>query len=180
MHQFRVILISLVSGFLAGCVNTTAVTPSSDMSGSAQKKTKLKAVDYDGFFDFQWRPGQGKLILTVHQLESPFIYQSSLARGIGSNDIGLDRGQLGATRLVQFERSGNRLLLVQLNTAYRATSDNPAELRAVQDSFARSVVWGFRVVSEDNGKLEIDITDFLLRDSHDLSQWLNTQNHGSF
>ena len=56
-----------------------------------------------------------------------FLYQSSLPAGIGSNDIGLDRGQLGATRIVRFERSGPKVLLIQSNLDYRAVSNDEDE-----------------------------------------------------
>ena len=142
--------------------------------------TQSKMVNHTGFFDFRWDDANGKVLLDIEEFATPFIYQSSLARGIGSNDIGLDRGQLGATRLVQFERSGNRVLLVQLNTNYVANSDNAAERRAVANSFARSVVWGFEVHSSRGSGVTVDLTSFLLRDSHDLGQWLQSQGHGVF
>ena len=75
--------------------------------------------------------GEGRLYAEVTRLNTPFIYYPSLSQGVGSNDLGLDRGRLGDTQLVQFERVGSRLLLVALNTRYRASSDNPNERRAV-------------------------------------------------
>ena len=92
-----------------------------------------------GYFDFYYQADSGKLYLRVDKLAQPFIFQSSLPRGIGSNDIGLDRGQLGDTRLVQFEQFGNKVMLKQLNTYYRAMSDNSAERQSVDEAFASSV-----------------------------------------
>ena len=69
-------------------------------------------------------------------------------RDSGSNDIGLDRGQEGGGKLVSFERVGRRVLLVQGNESFRSSSANPAERRSVEDSFAKSILWGFTVAAE--------------------------------
>lgn len=176
MYQTKITLSLLLVLLLSGCASAI------NQAEQASKKplANPKIVNHAGFFDFRWDDAEAKVLLQVEDFETPFIYQSSLARGIGSNDIGLDRGQLGATRLVQFERSGNRVLLVQLNTGYVANSQNDAERRAVETSFARSVVWGFDVHAEGMQSVTIDITDFLMRDSHNLGQRLKSQDHGVF
>ncbi len=122
-----------------------------------------------GYFNLYWDAKQGKLWLAVDKWNTEFLYQSSLPAGIGSNDIGLDRGQLGATRIVRFERSGNKVLLVQENLDYRAVTTDPDEKRAVRDSFAESVLAGFTVAAEENGAALVDATDFFLRDAHGVS-----------
>ena len=66
----------------------------------------------------------------------------------GSNDIGLDRGAGGGGRLVSFQRVGPRVLLVQPNKSFRSSSANPLERKSVEDSFAKSVLWGFTVAAE--------------------------------
>ena len=133
-----------------------------------------------GYFDFYYQPDSGKLYLLVDKLAQPFIFQSSLPRGIGSNDIGLDRGQLGDTRLVQFEQFGNKLMLKQLNTYYRANSTNSAERQSVDEAFASSVLAGLPVVASEGGKLLVDYTDFLLSDIHQVAATLDTQKQGSY
>src|SRR6266404_5010541 len=94
-----------------------------------------------GYFNLYWDAKQGKLWLEIDKWSSEFLYPSGLPAGIGSNDIGLDRGQLGATRIVRFERSGPKVLLIQENLEYRAVSNDPDERRAVHDSFAESALW---------------------------------------
>ena len=86
--------------------------------------------------------------------------------GVGSNDIGLDRGQIGDTRIVRWERRRSaRSSWSQSNTGYRANTSDPLERRAVRDSFAESVLWGFDSIAEDDGRVLIDATEFFLRDS---------------
>jgi hypothetical protein len=133
-----------------------------------------------GFVDLYWDAKAGRLLFAVDAYDEPLLYQSSLPRGVGSNDLGLDRGQLGATRVVRFERSGPKVLLVQDNLAYRATSEDAAERRAVEESFARSVLWGFEVVRETDAGALVDGTDFFLRDAHDLAARLTEAEEGEF
>jgi len=103
----------------------------------------------DGFLPLYWDQGAGKLWLEIDKLGQEMLYVVSLPNGIGSNDIGLDRGQIGGERIVRFDRVGPRVLMIQPNYEFRASSDNPAEVRAVEQSFAQSVLWGFKVESSD-------------------------------
>src|SRR6266481_6194605 len=121
-----------------------------------------------GYFNLYWDVKQGKLWLEIDKWNTEFLYQSGLPAGIGSNDIGLDRGQLGARGIVRFERSGPKVLLIQENLAYRALSDNADERRAVHDSFAESALWGFKVEAEEKVRALVDATDFFLRDAHGI------------
>ena len=120
----------------------------------------------DGFFPLYWDDATGTLYLEIPRLNQDVLWVSGLSAGLGSNDIGLDRAQLGGQRLVHFERVGTRILMVQPNTDYRAISDNPAERRAVEDAFAKSVLWGFTAIAETNGRVLVDLMDFIMRDTH--------------
>ena len=135
---------------------------------------------YDGFVKLYWQEQDGRLLFRVDALDEPFLYQSSLPRGVGSNDLGLDRGQLGATRIVRFVRSGPKILLIADNLDYRAVSDDADERQAVDESFARSVIWGFEIAREDGDAVLVDGTDFFLRDAHELSARLSAAEEGEF
>ncbi|HWY44631.1 MAG TPA: zinc-dependent metalloprotease [Candidatus Sulfotelmatobacter sp.] len=143
------------------------------------EKTK-DAQKLPGYFNLYWDAKQGKLWLEIDKWDTEFLYQSSLPAGIGSNDIGLDRGQLGATRVVRFERSGPKILLVQENLDFRAATNDAAERRAVHDSFAESVLWGFTVAAEENSRVLVEATDFFLRDVHGVTNALRRAKQGSF
>ena len=58
-----------------------------------------------GFLPLYWEERMGKLWLEVNRWDTELLYHVALAAGIGSNDIGLDRGQLGREAVVSFERS---------------------------------------------------------------------------
>ena len=134
----------------------------------------------EGFLPLYWHSNEGRLYAEVTTVNQPFIYYPSLSQGVGSNDLGLDRGRLGGTQLVQFERVGPRLLLVALNTRYRASSNNADERRAVREAFARSVLWGFDIAAEQDQRLLIDLTDFSQRDSLKLAALLKQAGEGSY
>ena len=135
---------------------------------------------FDGFFDMYWDEAEGRLLLAVEDFDEPFLYQSSLARGVGSNDLGFDRGQLGATRLVEFHRSGPKVLLIQKNMDFRAESDDADERRAVDESFARSVVWGFESIGTAGDAAIVDATEFFIRESHGIAAWLKKVEEGEY
>ncbi|MCL1048599.1 zinc-dependent metalloprotease [Shewanella abyssi] len=131
-----------------------------------------------GFINLFYQKSSGDLYIEANKLNQPFLLLTSLPHGVGSNDIGLDRGQLGRTRMVQFERHGPYLILKQLNTAYRASTDNAAEQRAVKEAFAESILWRGKVVT---GKRNIvAINDLVVNDLHGISDVLEQTKQGSY
>lgn len=134
----------------------------------------------DGYFPFFYDSHQDKVFLQVPLTPAPFIFQSSLPRGIGSNDLGLDRGQLGKTRLAEFSVHGPRVLLTEKNTSYLALTDNDAERQSVQEAFAESVLFGFDVVARDQQAVLIDYTPFLYTDIHQIQTRLKRLDEGDF
>ncbi|NNF32827.1 MAG: DUF5117 domain-containing protein, partial [Saprospiraceae bacterium] len=137
-------------------------------------------TNYEGYFDFSWDDEKGRLLLEIDNLGEEFLYVNSLAAGVGSNDIGLDRGQLGRDRIVKFEKVGEKILLIQPNQDYRAISDNPAEVKAVEEAFAQSVLWGFKIESSEGSDYVIDLAPFLLRDAHNVIGALERRGQGNY
>ena len=136
--------------------------------------------DFIGFFNFSYDQSYDKIYLMVDKIDHEFLYVSSLATGVGSNDIGLDRGQLGSERLVKFIKRGNKLLLVQPNLYYRAETDNLSEKKSVDQAFAKSVLFGFEIIDKDEDSYKIDITPFLKFDRHGVAKTLKNKNQGSY
>jgi hypothetical protein len=142
------------------------------------RTTSLQKID--GFLPLFWDANAGKLLMQIGRFDEELILQSSLPAGVGSNPIGLDRGELSATHLVSFQRIGPKVLLVESNTRFRALTDNAAERRDVEDSFARSVLWGFKVEAADANGVLVDATDFFLSDIHGVIRRLSDLKQGSF
>lgn len=155
---------------------------------SATHAQKLPAIEektrgmqkHAGFIDFYTDLENGQVWLEVAKFDSNFLYQTSLPSGLGSNDIGLDRGLHGETRIVRFERIGKKILLVQPNYSYRAITADIYEKRAVEQSFAQSVIWGFKAEAESDGRILINLTDFLLRDAMNVGITVRNKNEGNF
>ncbi|MDA9203956.1 zinc-dependent metalloprotease, partial [Flavobacteriaceae bacterium] len=137
-------------------------------------------TDYQGFMDFSYNDDSGKIILEIDNLDNEFLYINSLSRGVGNNDLGLDRGQLGNSRIVYFTKRGNKILLIQPNLKYISNSSNELENKAVEEAFARSVLFGFEIVEKSTDSYKIDLTPFLLNDAHGVSQRLRFSNSGSY
>lgn len=148
--------------------------------GFSQNLDLSKMSKKDGFIPFYLDEEKGKIYLEVDKLEWEFLYVNSLTAGIGSNDIGLDRGQLGDTRIVEFRKSGNKIFLVHKNYDFRAYSDNPAEVQSIKDAFAESILWGFEIAQKDGDKLIVDATNFYLQDVHGVAETLTRSRQGSF
>lgn len=151
----------------------------SQKSASIEEKTKnMKA--FPGFFPFYWEEVSGKVWLQVPAGTTELLYVTSLPSGLGSNDVGLDRGITGRTSLLRINRVGNKLLLTEPNFNYRAVTTDVAERRAVEESFATSTIWGFPVEAESGGAVLVDATPFLLRDAMNVGNTLRRTNQGSY
>ncbi|MDF2433193.1 MAG: hypothetical protein JWP44_2824 [Mucilaginibacter sp.] len=163
------LLFVIISHTVAYCQNQ------SEIGSKTRGYTK-----YAGYFSFYWDEKTGHILLEIDKFDTEFLYVNSLPSGIGSNDLGLDRGQIGGSRIVKFIKTGPKILLVQPNYTYRAVSDNADERKSVEQAFAQSVIWGFKAEAQDGDKVLIDITPFLLRDSHHIADRLTNANQGNY
>ncbi|MFT4153247.1 zinc-dependent metalloprotease [Parafilimonas sp.] len=154
-------------------VATIAQLPSIAVKTKGLKRT-------DGFIPFYMDEANNKIYLEINKPDSELLYLTSLPAGLGSNDIGLDRGLTGDQRIVKFTRTGNKVLLVQPNYSYRAVTDDKAEQRAVEQSFAQSVLWGFTVEAETGKAFLIDASAFFLRDAMQAANRIRNMNQGSY
>jgi len=98
----------------------------------------------DGYFPLYWDERTGQLWMEVSRIGTEVLHSTGFGAGLGSNDIGVDRGALSGSRIVVFERVGPKVLMVAPNLQFRAVGAGAAETRTVKDAFARSVLWAFR------------------------------------
>ncbi|RMA78817.1 zinc-dependent metalloprotease [Umboniibacter marinipuniceus] len=134
----------------------------------------------NNFIGLTANPTDNSLQLAVPKDLGELLYYPSVARGIGSNDIGLDRGLLGETKIVSFVPAGERLLLVEHNLRYRSSSDNPAETQAVEEAFPDHVIWSFPILEDNASSWSIDATDFAFSDAMAISDWLASMEQGQY
>ncbi|SFQ64962.1 zinc-dependent metalloprotease [Hymenobacter arizonensis] len=123
---------------------------------------------FDGYFPFYYEQKTGRILLEVDRLDQEFLYFGSLASSIGK---GIERGQSNAA-IAKFIRVGGKVLLIEPNYEYRAVNGNADEQQAVDNAFAKSVIWGFVPVATEGTKVLIDLTPFLVRDSQKIAEGL--------
>jgi hypothetical protein len=165
---------------LALALLATVLVPLS-LARAEEKTASTPAVTrLDGLFPLSWDAKTGKLSLSIPEFNKDFLLLDSLPYGVGSNDLGLDRGQLGRGRVVRFYRSGPRVLLIERNLEYRSSATDADERLAVTQSFAESVLWGFTVQSESGGIVTVDATEFFLRDAHGVAERLQQAKQGTY
>src|SRR5580693_7540341 len=159
----------------------SAQTPATTISA---KTASMKHID--GYLPLDWDAKAGKLYLEIPNLDpagnSPdILYTHSLPYGTGSNDLGLDRGQISRGQLIRFQRTGPKVLMIEPNQRFRSSSTDPAEQLAVRQSFPESVLYGFKVEAEDpNGTVLVDATSFFVRDAHGVAETLTHLKQGTF
>lgn len=151
------------------------------LSGFEEKTQGL--IKKQGFINYYWDEKSGKIYFELDKqygLNQEMLYVPSLPAGLGSNDIGLDRGLSEEGKVVKFTRVGKKVFITEVNYDYRALSPNPSEKSTVEQSFAQSTLWGFTVEAENENKILVDATDFLLRDAMHVSERISRLNQGRF
>jgi hypothetical protein len=140
----------------------------------------INSQKYNGFFNFEFDESTGKLLLEVKNLNQDFLMVNGYGTGIGSNDLGMDRGKLNNTRVVRFEKHGDRILLLQPNQSYRAISNNRMETQSVSEAFAQSVIFGFKIEKNQDGIYFIDLAPLLYEDLNFIVTQLKDTKQGSY
>ena len=157
-------------------------------TNSIAEKTKNLEF-HKGYFNYWWDATNGKIYIAIDKFETPFLYVNSLPAGLGSNDIGLDRGQIGGSRIVYFQRVGKKVFMTQPNYNFRAVTNDPREQKAVNESFAQSILFSFNVeaeAEENTGESSmkkvvlVDATSFLLRDAHGVADKIRKMKQGTY
>jgi len=162
------LLVSLVL-----CISAFSQYPSIEEKVSGMK-------NYSGYFPLYWDKEKGEIWIEIDKIGIEFLYVHSLRAGLGSNDVGLDRNQLGGTKVVKFVRMGPKIFLLEPNTSYRVLSENPYEKKAVDEAFADSIIWGFEVKAEQKEKVLVNATSFVLRDAHGVIKRLRRTGQGDY
>lgn len=162
----------------SGAFATASLAAQEALPTIAEKTEAATAME--GFFNLYWDAAQGVLYWEIDPEGGEFLYQVSMGSGLGSNPVGIDRGQLRGTYVLEPRRTGPRLLLAQPNYQFQARSDNPTEVQAVRDAFAPSVYWGFDIVAESDGRVLVDATPFFVRDARNVIGQLAQRGQGTF
>ncbi len=176
IKQFFYVLILLTAVSCSSLKNNKSAAPEQ----SKFDKLISGKEKFSGFMNYYWDSEKGKIYLEIDKLNEELIYVSYLSAGLGSNDIGLDRGQIGNSKIIKFEKIGNKIMVFEPNYKFRADSDNEAEKKAVKDAFAHSIIHGFEIEASNDWAHLVDATDFFIRDAHGVSKRLKQSNEGTY
>lgn len=177
----RNLILAVIAWAAVAAAPAAAAAPEKSTQGSPSIATKTKGMQrFDGFLPLYWNDDEGRLYLEIPRPGMSLLYLTTLTQGLGSNDVGLDRGQVSDAKLVRFERIGPKVLLVQPNLGFRAVSDSADERRAVEQSFADSVLFGFPVVAVEGERVLVDASDFAVRDGHGAIASIAEAKQGSY
>lgn len=177
----RHLIVAVIAWAAVVAAPSAAAAPQKSAQGLPSIATKTKGTQrFDGFLPLYWNGDEGKLYLEIPRPGISLLYLTTLTQGLGSNDVGLDRGQVGDAKLVRFERIGPKVLLIQPNLGFRALSDSADERRAVEQSFAESVLFGFTVVAVEGERVLVDASDFAVRDGHGAIASIAEAKQGSY
>lgn len=178
------LFIAYVSFFLFTACASTKLVPQAAVAQPQPENTIATFTKdmqaFPGYFPFYYDDKAGKIWLEIDKWDEEFLYVNSLPAGVGSNDLGLDRGQLGDHRIVKFSKQGGKILMIQPNYGFRAVSENLDEQRSVEEAFAQSVLHGFSAKMQEGDRALVDLTDFLLRDAHGVKQRLSGRRQGNY
>ncbi|WP_342646367.1 zinc-dependent metalloprotease [Mucilaginibacter sp. CSA2-8R] len=142
-----------------GMNRQTNASPATSIAGATQGMKK-----FEGYFNFYYDEKTGKVLLEVDKFDQEFLYFASLTDGAGNS---AERGQASAN-IAKFAKVGPKIFLIEPNYNYRAGNRNVDEQRAVENAFAKSVIWGFAPVATEGDKVLIDLTPFIVRDSQNI------------
>src|SRR3954465_15695991 len=135
---------------------------------------------HDGYLPFVWDAGRGKVLFEISKLNEDLLYFAGTGKGIGSVELGVDRGASYLSTVIYFDRIGPRVNVVQRNLKFRALQGNAALKQGMEESFASSILAALPIESEENGKLVVDATPFLVRDAVNIEALLRRQNQGNY
>ncbi len=133
----------------------------------------------DGFVTTYINDRTGALLLEIPRDSMRALFLTTLATGLGSNPIGLDRGSGGDAQVVRFLKAGERVQIVFENVAFRS-SGNPDNKRSVDESFPTSTVAALPILAEENGHILFDATELVMRDWNDIGGTLARNNQGQY
>jgi Met-zincin/Domain of unknown function (DUF5117) len=159
-----------------------ATAPTPEPATGSQLHAKTAGMERrDGFIPLYLDGKQGKIYLEIPRDSTRALMFVSLATGLGSNPIGLDRGASGDSYIARFDRNGDHVLVVFENWNYRTSAlDNPAHARTVLEAFPPSTVASLPIIAQDGQRLVVDATEFFMRDWNDVAGTITSSNEGSY
>lgn len=121
----------------------------------------------------------GAVWLEIPRDSARALFLATLATGLGSNPLGIDRGSGGTEQVARFDRHGDKVFVVFENWSYRSSGGDDHR-RTVDESFPASTIAALPIVAEEGGRLVVDATDFVMRDWNDVGATLQRGQEGAY
>ena len=119
----------------------------------------------DGFIPLLWDEAQGKLFFEITQFNKDILYFSEVAKGSGSGSVGLEWAGGGEGGVIQFQRVGPKVLVVQKNLRFRAGNGGPGLEKGIDASFPDSILANLPITKTDGNETIVDATSLVIRDA---------------
>ncbi|OYW49626.1 MULTISPECIES: zinc-dependent metalloprotease [unclassified Novosphingobium] len=146
-----------------------------------QKPAAAAAVPQrmEGFVPLLWDAAKARVLIEVPAFDTDILYYVSAASGGGSVELPLDRGIMD-TSVIRFQRVGPRVLVVKINTGYRANTGSAQTASGVADSFPTSILASLPVESASGDKVVVDASALFMRDAAGVEAILKRANQGTY
>src|SRR5260370_15144777 len=119
----------------------------------------------EGFIPMLWDADQGKLLFEISQFNQDILYFTTVAKGSGSGSVGLEWAGGSEGGVIQLQRVGPKVLVVQKNLRFRAGNGGLGMEKGIDASFPESVLASLPIVKMESGKVIADATPLVIRDS---------------
>ena len=132
-------------------------------SGALFAQTGLERRE--GFIPLLWDAEQGRLLFELTRFDQDILYFTSVAKGSGSGSVGLEWAGGGEGGVIQFQRIGPKVMVVQKNLRFRAGNGGPGIEKGIDASFPDSIIASLPIIRTDAGKVIVDATPLVVRDA---------------
>jgi len=133
------------------------------LSGSAFAQPGVERRE--GYIPMLWDAGQGRLLFELTRFDQDVLYFTSVAKGSGSGSVGLEWAGGGEGGVIQFQRVGPKVMVVQKNLRFRAGNGGAGIEKGIDASFPDSIIASLPVIRTDAGKVIVDATPLVVRDA---------------
>src|SRR6478752_7870318 len=118
--------------------------------GSAVRAAPAGLIRSDGYVPFYFDGARGRVLMEIPVFDQDVLYYVSAATNPGSVEAPFDRGIIFSS-VIHFQRSGAKVIVNQINLAFRAPNGSAKTKEGVADSFPTSVLAILPVESDAGG-----------------------------
>lgn len=131
------------------------------LSGSLFGQTERR----EGYIPMLWDAEQARLFFEISRFDQDILYFTSVAKGSGSGSVGFEWAGGGEGGVIQFQRVGQKVMVVEKNLKFRASKGEPGIQKGIDASFPDSIIAVLPIVRMDGAKAIVDAAPLVVRDA---------------